>query len=51
MIKVGIIGVGTVGQSVAQILESNADIISARSGEDIRAVKGVVSNLSKINSI
>ena len=47
MLKVGIIGVGTVGQSVAQILESNADIISARSGQDIQAVKGVVSNLSK----
>ena len=47
MLKIGIIGVGTVGQSVAQILESNADIISARSGQDIQAVKGVVANLSK----
>lgn len=47
MLKIGIIGVGTVGQSVAQILEANADIISARAGQDIVATKGVVSNLSK----
>jgi homoserine dehydrogenase len=47
MLKIGIIGVGTVGQSVAQILEANADIISARSGQEIVATKGVVSNLSK----
>ncbi|MDH5464009.1 MAG: homoserine dehydrogenase [Thiovulaceae bacterium] len=47
MLKVGIIGVGTVGQSVAQILEDNADIITARSGQEIKAVKGVVSNLAK----
>ncbi len=45
--KIGIIGVGTVGQSVAQILEANSDIISARAGEEIIATKGVVSNLSK----
>ncbi len=45
--KIGIIGVGTVGQSVAQILEANADVISARAGEEIIATKGVVSNLSK----
>jgi homoserine dehydrogenase len=47
MLKIGIIGVGTVGQSVAQILESNADVISARAGQEIVATKGVVSNLSK----
>lgn len=47
MLKIGIIGVGTVGQSVAQILEQNRDIITARSGKEIRAEKGVVSNLSK----
>ena len=32
MIKVGIIGVGTVGTSVVQILKDNADVISARAG-------------------
>lgn len=47
MIKVGIIGVGTVGTSVAQILKDNADIISARSGSDIVVKSGVVKNLSK----
>ena len=34
MVKVGIIGVGTVGTSVAQILKDNSDIISARAGRD-----------------
>jgi len=47
MIKVGIIGVGTVGASVANILESNKDLITARAGKEIKVVKGVVSNLSK----
>jgi len=47
MIKVGIIGVGTVGTSVAQILKDNADVISARAGQDIEVKSGVVKNLSK----
>jgi homoserine dehydrogenase len=47
MIKVGIIGVGTVGTSVAQILKDNADVISARAGVDISVKSGVVKNLSK----
>jgi len=47
MIKVGIIGVGTVGTSVAQILKSNADVISARAGVDVIAKSGVVKNLAK----
>jgi homoserine dehydrogenase len=47
MLKVGIIGVGTVGQSVCQILEANKDIITARAGVEIIPVKGVVNNLSK----
>ena len=47
MIKVGIIGVGTVGTSVANILKENADVISARAGVDIVAKSGVVKNLSK----
>ena len=46
-INIGIIGVGTVGQSVVQILEQNQDIISARAGKDIRVIKGIVNNLSK----
>ncbi len=47
VIKVGIIGVGTVGASVANILKENADVISARAGVDIVAKSGVVKNLSK----
>lgn len=45
--KVGIIGVGTVGASVANILRDNKDIITARAGVEIQPVLGVVSNLSK----
>jgi homoserine dehydrogenase len=47
MIKVGIIGVGTVGTSVAEILRDNADVISARAGVDIVVKSGVVKNLKK----
>ena len=47
MIKVGIIGVGTVGTSVVQILKDNADVISARAGVDIVVKSGVVRNLQK----
>ncbi|WP_457598958.1 homoserine dehydrogenase [Hydrogenimonas sp.] len=47
MIKIGIIGVGTVGESVAKILEANRDIISARAGKEIVVKKGVVRNLSR----
>ncbi|TKI68716.1 homoserine dehydrogenase [Sulfurimonas crateris] len=47
MIKVGIIGVGTVGTSVAQILKDNADVISARAGVDIVVKSGVVKDLNK----
>lgn len=50
MIKVGIIGVGTVGTSVINILRDNADVISARAGVDIVAKSGVVKNLSKDRS-
>jgi len=47
MVKVGIIGVGTVGASVVQILKDNAEIISARAGQDIVVKSGVVRDLSK----
>ncbi|SFV53092.1 Homoserine dehydrogenase [hydrothermal vent metagenome] len=47
MIKVGILGVGTVGASVANILEENADIIEARAGKKIVVKHGIVKNLSK----
>ena len=47
MIHVGIIGVGTVGESVAKILAENRDIIQARAGKEIVVKKGVVRNLNK----
>ena len=47
MIKVGIIGVGTVGSSVVRILQKNRDIITARAGKEIVPVFGVVKNLNK----
>ncbi|QFR50235.1 homoserine dehydrogenase [Sulfurimonas lithotrophica] len=47
MLKVGIIGVGTVGASVANILKDNADIISARAGVEIVAKSGVVKTLGR----
>ncbi len=47
MVKIGILGVGTVGASVANILEANAAIIEARAGKQIVVKRGVVKNLSK----
>ncbi len=47
MIKIGILGVGTVGSSVVKILEENADIIEARAGKKIVVKMGVVRNLAK----
>jgi len=47
MVKIGILGVGTVGASVANILEANADIIEARAGKKIVVKSGVVKNIGK----
>ncbi|WP_200762729.1 homoserine dehydrogenase [Nitrosophilus alvini] len=47
MIRVGIIGVGTVGESVVKILNKNRDIISARAGKEIVVAKGAVRNLGR----
>lgn len=47
MLRVGIIGVGTVGTSVANILIDNKNIITARAGKEIVPTIGVVSNLGK----
>lgn len=51
MLKVGIIGVGTVGASVVKILQENKNIIKARSGKDIVPVLGVVRDISKDRGI
>ncbi|HIP03100.1 MAG TPA: homoserine dehydrogenase [Campylobacterales bacterium] len=47
MVNVAIIGVGTVGKSVADILEKNKKLISARAGKEINVVKGVVRDRRK----
>ncbi|MDX1808464.1 MAG: homoserine dehydrogenase [Sulfurospirillaceae bacterium] len=47
MIKVGVIGVGTVGTSVIKILQKNKDIIKARAGKEIVPVIGIVKNIDK----
>lgn len=51
MIRVGVIGVGTVGRAVVQILEENRSIISARSGDEIVVKSGVVRNLAKASDL
>ena len=35
MVKVGILGYGTVGSGVFEILDKNSNIISKRAGQDI----------------
>ncbi len=47
MIKVGVIGVGTVGTSVVKILHENKKIITARAGHEVSVKSGVVRNLNK----
>jgi len=49
--RVGVIGVGTVGRAVVQILEENKSIISARSGDEIVVKSGVVRDLSKVSDL
>ena len=51
MLKVGIIGVGTVGASVANILRDNKNIITARAGIEIVPTIGVVSDLKKSRNV
>ncbi|MDP3301816.1 MAG: homoserine dehydrogenase [Sulfuricurvum sp.] len=51
MIRVGVIGVGTVGRSVVKILEENAAIITARAGDAICVKRGVVRNLEKVRDL
>lgn len=47
MIKVGIIGVGVVGEAVIKNLEKNKNLIKARAGKEIKVVKGVVRDINK----
>ena len=47
MVKIAIIGVGTVGCSVANILKKHRELIDARAGKELKVVKGVVKNIDK----
>jgi len=51
MVKVGIVGVGTVGSAVVKNLEKNKEIIKARAGKEIKVIKGAVSSLAKKRDI
>ena len=51
MIRVGVIGVGTVGRCVVKILEENSAIITARAGDTIVVKRGVVRNLEKARDL
>ena len=51
MIRVGVLGVGTVGRAVVEILEENGAIISARAGEDIVVKSGAVRDVSKVSDL
>lgn len=51
MIRVGVIGVGTVGRAVVEILRENGSIISARAGDEIVVKSGVVRNLEKASDL
>ncbi len=51
MIRVGVLGVGTVGRAVVEILEQNRAIITARSGEEIMVSKGAVRDMSKVTDL
>lgn len=50
-LTLGIIGLGTVGSSVAKILKENQDVITARAGCVLKIKKGVVKDLSKSREI
>jgi len=51
MLKVGVIGVGTVGTAVVQILEDNKEMITARAGTEVVVKTGVVRTLGKERGI
>lgn len=51
MLKVGIIGVGTVGSSVVKILQNNKELIKSKTNQEIIPTIGVVRDLSKKRDI
>lgn len=51
MLNIGIIGIGTVGSSVVNILKQNKDLISSRAGIEINPIIGVVKNIDKKRNV
>jgi len=51
MVRVGILGVGTVGSSVARILQENGDILEARTGKKIVPVVGAVRDMGRSRDV
>ena len=51
MVKIAIVGVGTVGCSVVNILKKHRKLIDARAGKELKVVKGVVKNINKKRNI
>ena len=51
MVKIAIVGVGTVGCSVVNILKKHRKLIDARAGKELKVVKGVVKNINKKRDI
>ncbi len=51
MIKIGIIGVGTVGSAVIKNLQKNKELIKSRAGKEIKIIKGVVRDINKHKNI
>ncbi len=49
MVKIGIVGVGTVGSAVIENLQKNKDLIKSRAGKEIKVIKGVVRDINKPN--
>ncbi len=51
MIKIGIVGIGTVGSAVIKNLQKNKDLIKSRAGKEIKIIKGIVRDINKHKNI
>src|SRR2546427_10268173 len=50
-VRIGLLGCGTVGTGVAEMLQANADVIAAKTGTRIELVKALVRDKSKTHPI
>ncbi len=49
MVKIGLLGIGTVGSGVVNVLKKNKDIIRQRTNKDISIVAGAVKDITEYN--